>query len=77
MNIATLLENLINKKFYKTKEEIEKKLDIFYAMDKINDTEYSELTLKVREVYESTVEETSNELTEEDKLVENTEEREE
>lgn len=76
MNIATLLENLINKKFYKTKEEIEKKLDIFYAMDKINDTEYSELTLKVREVYESTVEETSNELTEEDKPAENTEESE-
>lgn len=51
MNIATLLENLINKKYYETKEEIQNKLDVFYAMSKISDEEYTELTLKVEEVY--------------------------
>ena len=51
MNIATLLENLINKKYYETKEEIQNKLDVFYAMSKISDDEYTELTLKVEEVY--------------------------
>lgn len=51
MNIATLLENLINKKYYETKEEIQNKLDVFYAMSKISDDEYTKLTLKVEEVY--------------------------
>lgn len=51
MNIATLLDNLINKKYYETKEEIQNKLDVFYVMSKISDEEYTELTLKVEEVY--------------------------
>ena len=51
MSIATLLENLINKKYYETKEEIQGKLDVFYAMSKISDEEYTTLTLKVEEVY--------------------------
>lgn len=75
MNIATLLENLITKKFYENKEEIQNKLDVFYAMSKITDEEYTTLTLKVEEMYK-TVEDTENvenvENTEE--TVENTEE---
>ena len=55
MNIATLLEKLITKKYYVNKEDIENKLNVFYAMSKISDEEYSNLTLKVEEVY--TVEE--------------------
>lgn len=55
MNIATLLEKLIVKKYYTNKEDIENKLNVFYAMSKITDEEYSNLTLKVEEVY--TVEE--------------------
>lgn len=51
MQIAKLLENLINKKFYEKKEEIQNKLDVFYAMSKITDEEYTTLTLKVEEVY--------------------------
>ena len=51
MNIATLLENLITKKFYENKEEIQNKLDVFYAMSKISDEEYTNLTLKVEDVY--------------------------
>ena len=51
MQIAKLLENLISKKFYEKKEEIQNKLDVFYAMSKITDEEYTTLTLKVEEVY--------------------------
>ena len=51
MNIATLLENLITKKYYENKEEIQNKLDVFYAMSKISDEEYTALTLKVEDVY--------------------------
>ena len=51
MNIATLLEKLITKKYYANKENIENKLKVFYAMNKITDEEYSNLTLKVEEVY--------------------------
>lgn len=51
MNIATLLEKLIVKKYYANKEAIENKLNVFYAMSKITDEEYSNLTLKVEEVY--------------------------
>ena len=61
MSIATLLENLINKKFYDTKEEIQNKLDVFYAMSKISDEEYTNMTLKVEEVYTEVVEETTEE----------------
>lgn len=57
MNIATLLENLITKKYYENKEEIQNKLDVFYAMSKISDEEYTNLTLKVKDVYK-VVEET-------------------
>lgn len=51
MNIATLLEKLINKKFYENKEVIQNKLNVFYAMSKISDEEFSNLTLKIEEVY--------------------------
>lgn len=49
--LVKLLENLIAKKYYTNKEEIENKLNVFYAMSKISDEEYSNLTLKVEEVY--------------------------
>lgn len=44
MNIATLLERLINKKFYENKKVIQNKLNVFYAMSKISDEEFSNLT---------------------------------
>lgn len=56
MQISKLLENLINKKFYEKKEEIQNKLDVFYAMSKITDEEYTTLTLKVEEVYKEPIE---------------------
>ena len=51
MKIATLLENLITKKYYENKAEIQNKLDVFYVMSKISDEEYTTLTLKVEDVY--------------------------
>lgn len=51
MKISTLLDNLITKKFYENKEEIQNKLDVFYTMSKITDEEYTTLTLKVEEMY--------------------------
>lgn len=68
MSIATLLENLITKKYYEAKEDIQRKLDVFYAMSKISDEEYTTLTLKVEDTYKV---ETSEENIEED--TENTE----
>lgn len=49
--LVELLEKLITKKYYENKEEIENKLNVFYAMSKITDEEYSNLTLKADETY--------------------------
>ena len=49
--LINLLENLISKKYYANKELIENKLNVFYAMSKITDEEYSNLMLKVEETY--------------------------
>ena len=49
--IVELLKKLITKKYYKEKVDIENKLNVFYAMSKISDEEYSELTLLVEDTY--------------------------
>ncbi len=56
--IVELLKKLIEKKYYKEKEEIENKLNVFYAMNKISDEEYSELTMLVEDTYAEIVENT-------------------
>ena len=56
MQIAKLLENLISKKFYTNKEEANAKLAVFYAVNQITDAEYTDLTLKVEEVYTEPIE---------------------
>lgn len=56
MRISDLLLKLIEKKYYAEKEQIENKLNIFYAMNKISDEEYSSLVLKVEEVYVEAIE---------------------
>lgn len=63
MRIYDLLQNLITKKFY-TEEAIKNKLNVFYAMNVLSDEEYSDLMLKVQEVYvviEEVQEETATE----------------
>lgn len=64
MSIATLLENLITKKYYEAKEDIQRKLDVFYAMSKISDEEYTTLTLKVEDTYKVETAEDTEESTE-------------
>lgn len=68
MRISDLLFNLIEKKYYEKKEEIENKLNIFYAMNKISDEEYSSLVLKAEEVYAEATENTE----ETDNIIEET-----
>lgn len=45
------MKTLITKHFYKTGEAAQKKLDVFYAVDRLNDDEYTELTALVETVY--------------------------
>nr|DAF61759.1 MAG TPA: hypothetical protein [Siphoviridae sp. ct1yA16] len=74
MRISDLLLKLIEKKYYAEKEQIENKLNIFYAMNKISDEEYSSLVLKAEEVYaEATDTEETDNITEE--TTANTEEK--
>lgn len=49
--ITELLKRLITKKYYKKKTDIENKLNVFYAMSKISDEEFAELTLLVEDTY--------------------------
>lgn len=49
--IVELLKKLITKKYYKEKADIENKLNVFYAMSKITDEEYSDLILLVEDTY--------------------------
>lgn len=49
--ITELLKKLIAKKYYKEKADIENKLNVFYAMNKITDEEFAELTLLVEDTY--------------------------
>ena len=58
--IVELLKKLIVKKYYKEKTDIENKLNVLYAMSKISDEEYSELTLLVEDTYVETVEKPSS-----------------
>lgn len=50
MIIIKLIEKLIEKKFYE-KNEIQNKINVFYAMNVINEEEFANLTLKVEETY--------------------------
>lgn len=58
--ITELLKRLITKKYYKEKADIENKLNVFYAMSKITDEEFTELTMLLNDTYievDSTTEE--------------------
>lgn len=65
--ITELLKRLITKKYYKEKTDIENKLNVFYAMSKITDEEYSDLILLVEDTYVDLEDST-------EEVVENTEE---
>ena len=45
------MKKLIEKKFYANQEAAQTKLDVFYAVSRLTDEQYTELTLLVGEVY--------------------------
>lgn len=45
------MKKLISRKFYKTAEAAQTKLDVFYAVNRLTDDQYAELTALVEEVY--------------------------
>lgn len=49
--IVKLMTNLIEKKFYNTKDEAIAKLDVYFAMNRISEEEYATLALLAEEVY--------------------------
>lgn len=49
--IVKLMTNLIEKKFYDTKDEAIAKLDVYFAMNRISEEEYATLALLAEEVY--------------------------
>lgn len=46
-----IMKKLINKRFYATKEEAQQKCDVFYAVGRITDDNYTELTALIESVY--------------------------
>lgn len=52
--VVKVMTNLINKKFYDTKDEAIAKLDVYFAMNRISSEEYAELALMAEGVYEPT-----------------------
>lgn len=49
--ITTLLNKLIDKKYYENKQDIVDKCSVFFAMNVINETDYATMMLKIEEVY--------------------------
>ena len=45
------MKTLINKKFYKTIDIAQNKLDVFYAANRLTDDEYLELTTLIQTIY--------------------------
>ena len=45
------MKTLINKKFYKTTDIAQNKLDVFYAANRLTDDEYLELTTLIQTIY--------------------------
>ena len=45
------MKTLIGRKFYKTAEIAQNKLDVFYAANRLGDDEYIELTAMVTDMY--------------------------
>lgn len=49
-----IMTKLINKHFYNTKEEVQQKCDVFYAVGRLTDEEYTELCTLIEEMYNET-----------------------
>lgn len=49
-----IMTKLIDKRFYKTKEEAQQKCDVFFAVGRITDEQYTELCALIESVYGET-----------------------
>ena len=49
-----IMTKLIKKRFYKTKEEAQQKCDVFYAVGRITDEQYTDLCALIESVYGET-----------------------
>lgn len=49
-----IMTKLINKRFYKTKEEAQQKCDVFFAVGRITDEQYTDLCALIESVYGET-----------------------
>ena len=50
--VVKVMTNLLNKKFYDTKDEAIEKLDVYFAMNRISEEQYTELALLAEAMYE-------------------------
>ena len=69
-----VLKNLINNKYY-SKEDIQDRIDVFMAYNRITEEQYAELMDLINEVYKENIEE-NTETNTEDNTKENTEQKE-
>lgn len=46
-----IMVKLINKQFYKTREEAQQKCDVFFAVGRITDEQYADLCSTIEKVY--------------------------
>ena len=49
-----IMTKLINKRFYKTREEAQQKCDVFFAVGRITDEQYTVLCALIESVYGET-----------------------
>lgn len=45
------MKKLIGKRFYKTAEDAQSKIDVFFAVGRLSDAEYTELAALCAEIY--------------------------
>lgn len=50
----SIMTKLINKRFYKTREEAQQKCDVFFAVGRITDDKYTDLCALIESVYGET-----------------------
>lgn len=53
--VVKLMTNLIEKRFYKTKDEAVEKLDVYFAISRISEEEYAELVILAESTYSEPV----------------------
>ena len=67
MSMFKILENLINNKYYATRAELERKLNVFFAYNVLTEEEYTQLMVLTEEKYKENVVEDNTEQTKSNK----------